>query len=257
MKIRLFLWLILLCISSSFAQSSFTIDLSLPPIKIDFDQLLQIIEDSNHIISKYDSLYSYREENLIIINKSTRQSTSNLLDSKNIHFKSAKYINYQYSNYRGSIKKIELDLRDSERTISITGNNYLEIKTISDLYKKELAEYRNYFGGLTFRNLLSIITSTISLIILIITVRITSSKKEGIVIHILSNIRFIFGIILFIISQLFIWGIIDLYNLFPGFIIYKNNIGFIDKYANLFTFIAFILAILSITGVDILKRKSQ
>ena len=53
-------------------------------------------------------------------------------------------------------------------------------------------------------------------------------------------------------------GLFKFKQLFPGFEIYDTNVSFINKYANLFTFMSLIVGIIGLFWFDIYKqRKSE
>lgn len=226
-----------------YSQNQYSITKNLKPIKIEYKEFMDIVSGLNVLVEKFDTLYENSGQTISFENKDTRQTIENLNQNDILTLNKAYSVNYQYSNYKGAISKINIYLHDSNREILISGSNMIELESLLNFLEKELNAKKTAFGGLKFRIFLGIS-------LLLITFLIYSShtfvlKGTNIVFREKkSNKTLIIAIVLWIFTMLCMWGVFNFEYVFPGFLIYSENTGFITKYADHFTFWSFIFAIL-------------
>lgn len=206
---------------------------------------------------KYDSSYANGEINIEIEYENTSQTFNSINLLKELPLDNIYKLNFQFSNYWGTVKNITIDLDDTRRRIRVVGQNYVELQTIMNHLESQLLENKIYFGGFMFRNVLWILSFIISSI-LFLNLRLKTPSDNRIVIYSGKyGLLTIFGGIVLLITLLSSWGLINFQFIFPGFVLFKTNANFIDKYANYFTFLGFILALLGFIGLELHKSKKN
>lgn len=225
----------------------FTYKQDLPPIKITYERLFQILKEINHLKDKYDPETIKDGEISFIIETGSASQTFEFLPSlEQINLEKAFAVNYQYLNYRGNISKIDLWFGDYSRTITVRGQNITEVQSIVDKFDREFMESSTWFGGFIFRMILYF------LIIFVFIFMKFEFSKEGSTIKITESRGLkswaSYPLLIFIITAP--WGIYGLESIFPGFVIYRTDTSFISKYADYFTFFGFILGLLTLFGID-------
>ena len=113
-----------------------SIQYTLPPLELTYSEFSKIVLDANQLVEKYDTAFYKGTSSLEIENDQIRQTLQSVSDISQIKMVKARYIDYQFSNYYGSITRIQISFSDYERTINITGTNYIEIQTIADYLQK-------------------------------------------------------------------------------------------------------------------------
>lgn len=247
MKKNFLLFFLLFISQYLFSQNQYSISKNLDPIKIKFSEFNEILENLNHLIQKYDSLTRYANESYTIENEDTKQIFGESSASVKMIFNKAYSVSYQYSNTRGSIIGVNLELSDSYRKVTISGRNMLELETLTNYIVKETNKFKQPFGGSRFRVVLGLLL-TLFYIILFLSSVLKMDFKGFTPRDKLISKRLFFAIGVYIFFLVGVAGIIEYQYIFPGFLMYADDTSFLSKNADLFTFLSFILSLLVILG---------
>jgi hypothetical protein len=248
---------IILLSSNKLLGNEFAIEKDLPPLKQNTEDFVKLLNSVHHLIMKYDSSYVDGEMNIEVEYENTTESFSSINLLRELPLENIYKLNFQFSNYHGSIKNLTIDLNDSRRRIRVVGEDYVELQTIMNHLESILLENKIYFGGPMFRYVLWIFLFIISSI-LFLNIRFKISPDRRIGIYKGKNgLLTILGGIVFGLTILSSWGLINFQFIFSGFVLFKTNASFIDKYANYFTFWGFILTLLTFVGFDLYKSKKS
>lgn len=244
--------------SNSLFCNQFSVEKELPPFELEINQFIKIINEMDHLCSKYDSLYKKGYMSIDIKYGDTGQNFDSITDLNRVENENIYEIEVRYSNYQAgnTISIIEINLDDYKRSIRIVGSDYTEIVTIINHLENSFLNGRVYFGGFMFRFFFLVIVF-ISSTILIWGIKLNFSNKGKLPLKIIdpSIISATIGSILIIFFALCVFNIINLGNTFPGFVLYKKSANFIDRNANTFTFWGFVLAVISLILSGIFKKK--
>jgi hypothetical protein len=234
----------------TYSQNQYSISKEIKPMKIEYSEFVNIIRNLNHLLQKYDSLYSYSGQSLVIENTITRQIIESYSPNDKMSFDKAFKISFQYSNYRGLISKVDIEFNDAYREIRVTGQSLLEVETLINFLEKEFNKRQIFFGGMIFR-----MGTGIGLFLLSIVLALSYSYKiKGLtVVERDKRVkwRIYSAILLYVFTLLCILGVFKFNLVFPGFLIYTEEIGFISKHADQFTFWSFILALIALFGIQL------
>ena len=246
---------IILISTNKLLGNEFAIEKDLPPLKQNTEDFVKLLNSAHHLIMKYDSSYFDGEINIEVEYENTTQTFSSINLLTELPLDNIYKLNFQFSNYHGSIKNLTIDLDDSRRRIRVVGEDYVELQTIMNHLESELLENKIYFGGPMFRYVLWIFSFIISSI-LFLNLRFKTLPDRRIGIYFgKTGLLTILGGIVFGVTLLSSWGLINFQFIFSGFVLFKTNASFIDKYANYFTFWGFIFALLTFIGFDLYKSK--
>lgn len=236
------------------SQNQYSLSKELEPIKIKFSDFNCVLENLSHLIQKYDSLSRYAGESFIIENENTKMIFGESSSVAKMSFNKAYRASYQWSNARGSIVKVDLDLDDYSRKVTVSGRNLLELETLINYLENELYKFRQPFGGYIFRVKITFLLYLI--IFLIFTTAFFEFKNAKIVQREKTlNMRLYLAAIIYIFTLVCIAGVFNFKIIFPGFLMYTDDTSFISRNADLFTFLGFLLGLLAIAGSPLLRKR--
>lgn len=254
MRKNFIIFFLLLISQVVLSQNQYSLSKDLEPIKIKFSDFNYILENLSHLIQKYDSLSRYAGESFIIENENTKMIFGESSSVATMSFNKAYRASYQWSNARGSIFKVDIDLGDYSRKVTVSGRNLLELETLINYLEKELYKFRQPFGGSIFR--IQMIFVLFFIIFIISGTAFFELRNAKIIQREKTlNVRLYLSAIIYVFTLMCMAGVFNFKLIFPGFLMYTDDTSFISRNADLFTFLGFLLGLLGIVGTPLFRKR--
>lgn len=220
--------------SGAFAVTDITKRFEINPIRMTYEDLSAIVENMRGLIqnANKETVDGRKEEVSMWI--SAGEDTLNIQEWETLSKvkslpKVARSIRFKYRLYEGPVSEVELTLTDTFREVSIRGSDAAQIQAISSYLREQFNQHNTVLGGNFFRLAGAFILFIIGAILLNVRKGQSNSIAPAPVAAGLAIVLSIF------VLPWELW--------FPGIAIYADSASFIDRHANLLSFLSLILAL--------------
>lgn len=237
-------------VPSSLVDNEYSLETELPTLSLSYNEFWNIIDDVTNLINKFDPTFLKAEKYISLNDGIKNETIDNPTKNSPLTVKKAYTLYYVASNYAGTISKLNISFSDYKRSIIVKGNNMLEIQSVIDNLERSFSNHHKFISGPIFR----IISWFILLICSFSLQYKISVEGERIKISARNGWPYFIGLGLLLFTITASWGVYDFELIFPGFLIYNEDISFINKYADYFTFWGFVITILGLAYTIIKKN---
>ena len=224
-------------------QNTFKITKELTTLSVSYNQLSDIINNTLHLIKRYDTLFNESEYYITISKDNEVQSFRDVQTINEIYFDKVFAFRFELSNYHGTIKSVTIDLSDYHRKIDVEGNNYIEVQTLANQIESQLLNHKAIFSGRLFRFMCGLLLFAIGLIVL--NHPIFSKPNNRTVLF--EVIRLSVGALILIFAMTASYSdIFSFDKIFSGFIALKSDASFLSRNSDSITIIGLLLGVISL-----------
>jgi len=150
---------------------------------------------------------------------------------------------FSVRSYDNNLSSVVLSFGDSYRYAEISGLNHSHVTGLLSIVQDKVRDFEVKFGGSKFRVFLAIAHWGVLLLAYVLVIWRYDNPK------IIVTALLVFVVLPNAVVHLFPW-----YRIFPGTLITHDPLSFLQKYSHIFTFLGFLLAIITIAWPMINKR---
>jgi hypothetical protein len=238
-----------ICPAPNAAQ--YTREIDLPPVKISYEHLTNIIEKAEYLLED-----SKQDNDMIIIQmmqcsfgsrKYSFNKISEFKNDKNLP-PELTHVSYEFYRKEASISQLEIELRDSLRTLKVSGNNVSKVDALFSSLQSDFYESKVMFGGSDFRSFawfFGINPISISLFIFSL-YKFKPGKLR------LGFVGMGISLIIYTSSLYFPYD-----KFFPGFAAYKDSVSIFDRYAGEISFTSLVVGVVGLISAFYFPQKKS
>lgn len=242
----LFLTIVLACCSAG--AEEYSRNAEFPPVRFTLDQAGELANDIFRYVQNVNGAEKVTRGN-VEFNSFKYDATFDLpMTPDDVKKSPDKVFSFKITlrSSDNKINRVILSLQDRTRYLNVSGYSYDHVTGLVSVVNDKMEKYHILFGGSVFRMILWIIFVVImALGYGIITWRFRSGKVYAVAL-------FIMAVSPTAIMWIFPWD-----RIFPGTLVTRGEVGLLEKYAALFTFLSFLLTIAGIVWQAVILRAGK
>ena len=221
------------------AQAMFSTEREFGPVRLSQEQLLELVDRLRVFAEQQGSIPAGSDDASQILSLSDGQSTLRISEEISMETLDsappvATSVYYEYSNRTGVISSISIRLRDTRRTLEISGRSRDQVEAAASVASKIISQARTTVGGSFHRIMWAGGLITVGLILVLVPDGFAFRPKVYLALKLT-------GTILTFSVWLFPWE-----EWFPGSAVYRDDASFLVRHAALISFLGFLVAFVAL-----------
>jgi hypothetical protein len=230
---------LLLCADLYAAEPEYTRTRELPALKISLDDMRLVLEKAANLLSSANQERGKQPKEIFRSESLRLGAGPDEIEIAGHSFpetaripKAAYVLSYSYSWPEAPVSRLQLDLRDYERRLTVSGTSVDQVEALSAALEGDLAKH-SAIGGDAVRYFGSLIVGFVLLVILIMGGAICINERQW---------GFL-GVPIFSLIGLVLLFVLPLREIFAGFALYQGEPSWIVRYEPQIAFVGLIITI--------------